>query len=122
FLVQTVLQRWWTHPVTLLRHVTTNAITYWYLSESPLKSVVVIVLQIPLLVLGAAGMRRAVRMGPAARSLVMVVVVYWCTHAFVVGWLRYSVPVMPLVVLLAAEGGVSVFGAQQRRRQSTEAT
>ena len=121
-LVYAVLQRWWTHPMVLLRHVGTNAITYWYLSESPLKSAAVIVLQIPLLMLAAAGIRRAGRKGPAARTLVIVVIVYWCVHACIVGWLRYSVPAMPLGVLLAAAGGVSVFETQQQRRQSTRTT
>lgn len=103
-LTTAILQRWWRDPITLLRHAATNAVTFWYLSESPLKSGVIILLQVPLLVLGIRGMRRMWHRAPAIPILCVSVLSFWIVHALIVGWLRYSVPVLPLMILCAAAG------------------
>lgn len=103
-LTAAILQRWWRDPVTLLRHAAANAVTFWYLSESPLKSGVILLLQVPLLVFGVRGMRRMRLRAPAMPILCVSVLSFWIVHALVVGWLRYSVPVLPLMILCAAAG------------------
>ncbi len=102
FLTAAVLQRWRTDPGTLVRHIATNAITFWYLSESPLKSGVVIVMQCPLLILALWGMRMTRSRGFSTHVLLVTLIAYWIVHAMIVGWLRYSVPALPLMILFAA--------------------
>jgi hypothetical protein len=103
-LTGTILHRWWSSPVILVRHAATNGLTFWYLSESPLKSGVVIAMQIPLLILAGLGLRRMWIRGFSAHILLVAVVSFWLVHALIVGWLRYSVPVLPILILIAAAG------------------
>jgi len=122
FLTGEVLRGWWTHPLRLVRHAGTNAVTYWYLSESPLKSSVNILLQLPLLLLAAAGLRGMMRKGSPGWIVVASIAAFWIAHALIVGWLRYSVPALPMMILLASAGEVRMrtwMSGFMQKRQST---
>jgi 4-amino-4-deoxy-L-arabinose transferase-like glycosyltransferase len=99
-----VLEEWLRDPVALLRHVAVNATTFWYLSESALKSLFLLALQLPLLLCAARGAWNVRGQRSAVLLVVLAVLYFWGVHAVVVGWLRYAVPVMPLLILLAAVG------------------
>lgn len=103
-LVGYVIDSWLREPGTFLRHVAVNAASFWYLSESTLKSVVLLCLQLPLMAFALRGARRARRQNDAVILIVLAVLYFWGVHALIVGWLRYAVPVVPLLILLAVAG------------------
>jgi CHASE2 domain-containing sensor protein len=72
-----------------------------------LKSIFLATIQFPLYVLAFAGVRRAWRRHAEIRILALIVVYYIMVHAFIVGWARYSVPIVPMLIVLAV--GVAQF-------------
>jgi hypothetical protein len=101
FLLEKSLARNVLHPVAALKRIVMNAITFWFLSETATKSTVLAVLQLPLLIgLMAASCR--FRKRTAARPLIALVWYFWIVHMFLVGWARYSAPIIPLCAILSA--------------------
>ncbi len=90
------------HPMFLIKRTFVNFVTFWYLSESKLKSVFLIILQIPLLILTSIASVRLWREHAAVRPLILLTVYYVLLHSLVVGWARYSVPIVPLCLMLIA--------------------
>jgi hypothetical protein len=103
-LVRHVTGMWSADPMRFVRHCTVNALTYWYLSESPLKSTVILFLQLPLIFFAVRGAWHAREHRDITLVLVLAVLYFWGVHAVIVGWLRYSVPVLPVIILLAVRG------------------
>jgi 4-amino-4-deoxy-L-arabinose transferase-like glycosyltransferase len=103
-LIRHVTETWAGDPVQAIRHVAVNALTYWYLSESPVKSAAILLLQIPLIFLAVRGVRNMKERGDTLLLLVLAILYFWGVHAVVVGWMRYSVPVLPVLMLLAVRG------------------
>jgi 4-amino-4-deoxy-L-arabinose transferase-like glycosyltransferase len=101
-LARCVIGGWLRDPATFIRHVVVNAVTYWYLSESALKSLFLLFIQIPLLVYAVRGAWSTRGRSSAAGLLILAALYFWGVHAVIVGWLRYSVPALPLLILLAA--------------------
>jgi 4-amino-4-deoxy-L-arabinose transferase-like glycosyltransferase len=99
-----VTASWIRDPVSFIRHVAVNALTYWYLSESPVKSAVILLLQVPLIFFAVRGALHAGEHREPVLILVLAVLYFWGVHAVIVGWMRYSVPVVPALILLAARG------------------
>jgi 4-amino-4-deoxy-L-arabinose transferase-like glycosyltransferase len=103
-LIRHVAGTWSDSPARFLRHVAVNALTYWYLSESPLKSAVILFLQLPLIFFAVRGMCHAREHREFVLLLVLAVLYFWGVHAVIVGWMRYSVPAIPILILLAVRG------------------
>jgi hypothetical protein len=99
-LVWAALRRYAAEPLFWAKRVGVNALTFFYLSESPLKSLVLALMQLPLYALALWGLRRGAN--PGTLMLAAIVLYFVLAHACIVGWARYSVPVVPLVVILAA--------------------
>ena len=100
-LIRSVFSDWTSHPELLLQHVTLNALTFWYLAETPIKSFVVITLQLPLLILAGWRLTFVWRRYPASHVAIITFFYFWVLHGFIVGWVRYSVPILPLLILLS---------------------
>lgn len=89
-------------PFTVIRDFVKNGMTFWYLGESAAKSTVVGVLQGALLTMvvvaqyGSAKGRRA-----KVLPIVLIAVFLFASTASIVGWGRYSAPLIPLLLILA---------------------
>jgi len=90
-------------PLTFLKGVLLNAMTFWYLSETPVKSVFLIAIEIPLMVL-TLGSCRILWYRTEVRPCVVLVIYFWLVHALIVGWARYSLPILPICIILAVGG------------------
>ncbi len=80
-----------------------NSVTFWYLSESVAKSVFLGILQLPLLLAGILSftlMDSKIRR--AFLPLALLFAYYAFVHGFIVGWGRYSMPLIPLLIVLSA--------------------
>lgn len=98
--------------------IAVNALTFWYLAETPIKSVVAGCLQLPLFFLTILHARRLWASQLVNRVALIALFYMWVVHALVVGWVRYSAPVIPLLVLVAISGLVQTIGRFSRSRPS----
>jgi 4-amino-4-deoxy-L-arabinose transferase-like glycosyltransferase len=85
-------------PTFILWRLLVNSVTFWYLSESPLKSIFLACLQFPLLVLFLIGLRRVWKEKPTLIPLIWMIIYFFVVHSFIIGWARYSVPIIPLIL------------------------
>ena len=90
------------NPVFFVKKVLINGLTFFYLSESPVKSIFLMLVQFPLVVLVLTAVVRSWKAAPNIRPIVLLVVYFFLCHAFIVGWARYSVPIVPACLLLAS--------------------
>jgi 4-amino-4-deoxy-L-arabinose transferase-like glycosyltransferase len=90
------------HPTLFLKKIVVNSVTFWYLSESPVKSIFLILIQLPVLILVIVASVRLWRKMPAVQPVVLLLCYFFVCHAFIVGWARYSVPIVPACLLFAS--------------------
>jgi hypothetical protein len=109
---QFVLQR----PIFMARKIIAGMYFIWFLSSTPEKSWGWMVIQMPLLGLALFGLFRC-RRNLFRTFLLCVVVTYVVPYAFLLALARYSMPIMPIVILFAGYGLVSLL---QSRIQSPE--
>jgi hypothetical protein len=92
------------NPLFLFQKIGIQAFTFWYLGETPLKTVVILVIQIPILFYALRRIRKAVRENALVVPLILIIIYWWGVAAFFVAHARIAVPIMPLVLLLAVYG------------------
>ena len=99
-------------PVFLLKKVAYNALLYWMLSVNLPMSIISALLTIPLLLLAGVSVWEKVRRG-GFRSpdflLLGMVFLYYSMHLPVLAAARYSIPVMPVVIVYACVGSFIIY-------------
>ncbi|MDP2208668.1 MAG: glycosyltransferase family 39 protein [Bacteroidota bacterium] len=85
-------------PHYLLWRTLINSITFWYLSESPVKSIFLALIQFPLLILFIFGLKRIWKELSTVIPLIWMILYFSVVHSFIIGWARYSVPIVPLIL------------------------
>jgi len=90
------------HPLFAVWRTVVNGLTFCYLSESRAKSLFLAVVEIPLMICAFAGARRLWRTVPLARICALLLAYFFVVHMLIVGWARYSVPIVPVALVLAA--------------------
>ena len=88
------------HPLIAIKRICINGLTFWYLSESPAKSIFLGLLQLPLIISLIVATRLCWRRIPLVRPAVLFIAYYWIVHMLIIGWARYSLPIVPLCLLL----------------------
>ncbi len=89
-------------PLFALKRTAINLLTFSYMSESWAKSIFLACIQIPLFVCALAGSYRLWKRVPPSETGILLFLYFLLVHALIVGWARYSVPVVPLAIVLAA--------------------
>lgn len=105
---QKAVESFLSNPLFLLQKIGTQAITFWYLGEVPLKSIVILAVQLPLLFFAVRRIRKVVRENALLVPIILIITYWWGVAAIFVAHARIAVPIMPLVILLA------VFGTYRR--------
>ncbi len=90
------------NPFFFLKRVMINGLTFLYLSESPAKSIFLMFIQFPLVILVFISISRLWRTHPVIRPIILLIAYFFLSHALIVGWARYSVPIIPACLLLAS--------------------
>ena len=90
------------HPLFALWRSAANALTFCYLSESRAKSLFLASVECPLMIFAFAGARRLWPGGGRARTCALVLAYFFLVHMVIVGWARYSAPIVPVALVLAA--------------------
>lgn len=89
------------HPLFFIKRTLLNMLTFMYLSESPLKSIFLIFLQLPLYYFVLRFLIHQRKIRPQVLPLGMLIFYFYIVHALIIGWARYSAPIVPLCILLA---------------------
>lgn len=89
-------------PVQTVRRYFKNLCFYWFLANDHWKSWSYLMFQVPLVLFAAASFLKGSSQGNITQFLLGIVVLYfWCLNSFILGQVRYSDPVMPLILILA---------------------
>lgn len=91
-------------PLLFAKCATQNVFKFWFAGKSWMATGLNVVLQVPYVALALAGALMAYRKGGGrdVGPLVLVVLYYMAVHVAVHAQARYSVPVIPVVSILAA--------------------
>ncbi|MGB3339945.1 MAG: glycosyltransferase family 39 protein [bacterium] len=84
------------------KRIVVNGLNFWYIGETRLKSIVLIILKLPILVLSVLSIFAGLKMGEKRIWIFLIIMfAYWVVHFAFAANGRLSVPVMPLAMLLA---------------------
>ncbi len=104
-LLRKSLERYLDHPAFLLRKMVYNTLLYWSLGETRLKSLVISIMQVPLLLLFVASAIKVFRL-QGIRSIhaipIFMVGCYFGLHLPIFAFARLSVVLVPVMVIYAS--------------------
>jgi 4-amino-4-deoxy-L-arabinose transferase-like glycosyltransferase len=95
------------NPFFAVRKFLSGLCFIWFLSDTTAKSWGWMLCQMPLLVLAVLGLCRQRQWGFSQRFLLCVVVSYIVPYTLLLALARYSMPIIPVVILFASYGVVS---------------
>jgi len=87
-----------------LKSIISKGTKFWYWGQSRLTSMISLIINVPLLLIGIVGLIIALKNRRNVFLLVLVIVYFNILHALWGGRARYSVPIMPYVIMFAAYG------------------
>jgi 4-amino-4-deoxy-L-arabinose transferase-like glycosyltransferase len=108
-LVQSSLHHSLSHPLFFMKRTLVNLMTLWYLSESKVKSLFLICIAVPSVL---CVIFVSVLLWDKMRTIqpvILLVIYYVVSHSVVVGWARYSAPIIPSCLLFVAYALVEFF-------------
>ena len=86
----------------LVKRVMVNGLNFWYIGETRLKSIVLILLKLPVIVLAIISIIAGLKMGEKRIWIFLIIMlVYWIAHFPFAANGRLSGPLMPLIMLIA---------------------
>jgi 4-amino-4-deoxy-L-arabinose transferase-like glycosyltransferase len=91
-------------PLAFARKFVVQSATFWYIVETRTRSVIVGGIALVVLLLGALGAVRAHREGTLIWPVLLVVVYFNAIYAAVLAMARYSMPLFPMLSVIAAGG------------------
>jgi 4-amino-4-deoxy-L-arabinose transferase-like glycosyltransferase len=105
------------HALSFLRNTPEKLVTklfvqiprFWYLSETPLKSRVLIIIQATFLIPALIGILHTLKTRPHGIPIILTVVYFNIVYAILHVEGRFSTPVVPYVIILAVVGLRSTF-------------
>jgi 4-amino-4-deoxy-L-arabinose transferase-like glycosyltransferase len=107
---RTVAQGFWDAPRKLLRFVAMNAVGFWVVGRTRSATLLSLALHLPLLLAAALGMRRSHLEGRGEAWMLLGLIAYFnFFYTLTLGMVRYAVPIMPFVAILAAKGLSEVY-------------
>jgi 4-amino-4-deoxy-L-arabinose transferase-like glycosyltransferase len=99
-LITYVIEHNSSRPTFLLWRTLVNSITFWYLSESAHKSILLVCLQFPLLILFLLNLKGVWKEKSSLILITGLILYYFAVHSVIIGWARYSVPIIPLLLIV----------------------
>lgn len=117
---RTVVDGFWDAPGKFLRFLVDNAVGFWFLGRTWSASLISLALHLPFLVAAAVGMRRSWLEGRQEAWVLLGIIAYFnLFYTLTLGMVRYAVPIMPFVAILAAKGLSDVYSRAKVDRGET---
>jgi len=105
--IEVYRERWQKAPLSFFPYYAKKFARLWYGTESGRNEWLMLTLNLPLYLFGLLGLWRFRQTHTDAAALLGVLLAYFIAiHVAVFAYFRYLVPVMPYVLLLAADGAV----------------
>ena len=105
--IEVYRERWEKAPLSFAPYYARKFARLWYGTESGRNQWIMLALNLPLYLFGLLGLWRFRQTHTDAAALLGVLLAYFIAiHVAVFAYFRYLVPVMPYVLLLAADGAV----------------
>ena len=98
-----VVQEYKRHPALFLKCVGYNLFNFWFAGKTPMSTAINVIIQLPYLILAAIGAVLGLRgkLAGTVGVLVLFIGYIMAVHAPILAQARYSVPLVPLLSLLA---------------------
>jgi 4-amino-4-deoxy-L-arabinose transferase-like glycosyltransferase len=104
------------HPLFFVKRALANFVTFWYLSESKMKSLFLVFIQGPMLLCVIFVSVLLWNKNPMIWPALLLIGYYAVCHSLVFGWARFSVPIIPACLLFVAYALVEIHRKFRRRR------
>lgn len=103
---KTLFNRFIESPVIFLKLMGVKFLRFWYASDSGKFDNVLVFLQFPILVFGILGIIAFCILDNWKRvfPIALVILYFVLTHSFASGFARYSMPIMPYIIMFATYG------------------
>lgn len=102
-LKEIVLQEMYAHPFQFLKKVILNLLFFWYLGSQTVMSLLMMVISLVLLPMALAGTIIAAKQRYyLLTGIAILIAFFWAAQSSVIGYGRYSVSVLPYVVIFGA--------------------
>jgi 4-amino-4-deoxy-L-arabinose transferase-like glycosyltransferase len=100
------------HPLSFLKKILIQMITFWYLGETPLKTVTIIIFNIPFVILGIMGLKSSLSQEIKVEQLVLIVFIFyfWLIYACIYAIARFSVNIFPIMIFYSAHYLIEWYG------------
>jgi 4-amino-4-deoxy-L-arabinose transferase-like glycosyltransferase len=107
FLLKHVVETYRRDPALLAKCLLVSAFNFWFAGVTVLATIFNLVIQLPLLILAAMGLRACIRTGRwrVVSPLVLFIAYYVAVHLPILAIARHSIPLIPLLAALAACAG-----------------
>jgi hypothetical protein len=106
-------------PVFVIRKFLWGTYFIWFLSDTSAKSFGWMLFEMPLVLLALVGLYRSQRWDFIHRFLLCVVLAYIVPHTLLAPLARYSMPVIPILMLFSSSALLSFFKIDARREYSS---
>lgn len=116
-LLQEVMKNYMEDPLLFVRHCSLNSIRFWFQGATPKITLFGLAVTIPLLVLAVVGGYIGIRQRMPIAPLLLVIITVYAVHIPLISHARYSVPLVPLLAVLA---GIALSHARIGGRQTIE--
>jgi 4-amino-4-deoxy-L-arabinose transferase-like glycosyltransferase len=89
-------------PSLIIKKFFVSGLMFWYIGESPSKTIILSIIKIPLLIVAFFGICKAIRLREQ-RSLpiIAIIIIYWISHLPFAPPGRLSAPIMPMMSVFA---------------------
>jgi 4-amino-4-deoxy-L-arabinose transferase-like glycosyltransferase len=118
--IEVYRERWQKAPLSFVPYYAKKFARLWYGTESGRNEWTMLAINLPFYVFGLVGLWRLRRTQADAGLFLAVLLAYFVVlHLAVFAYFRYLVPIMPYVLLLAADGAVHAWQGARRRLGAT---
>ncbi len=98
------------NPFRFLEKILTGCLQFWYLGESRVKSTGMAIIQFPLILFAILGIYPACKQSPRSTIPIYSLILFFTIiHAALLAISRYSIPVMPYVIMFASVGIIKTY-------------
>jgi 4-amino-4-deoxy-L-arabinose transferase-like glycosyltransferase len=100
------------NPSFYVKKILYQAATFWYLGETPLKTVLLILVNVPILVLGLLGIM-SYKLGQQEKGMLLLisfVLYFWLIYSAIYAIARFSATIVPVMIIFASDYALRMTG------------
>jgi 4-amino-4-deoxy-L-arabinose transferase-like glycosyltransferase len=109
-LAKVVRKRIIEHPLSFIKKILIQIATFWYLGETPLKTIIIIIFNIPFVILGIKGLKSSLAREVTVEHLTLIIFIcyFWLIYACIYAIARFSTPILPIMIIYSSNYIISI--------------